>query len=154
MPLGKEVGLGPGHIVLDGDPVGTQPSHSSPSPLFGPCLLWPNGRSSQQLLSSCRFNPPKLQVFYFSVKLASTFWRRVFSIKIIWLFSRMPRAYIRFRHQILGNSFYWKLSSILPPKSDSLYNLRKKHHDRELLHKNTQLFHCNFIVRLLYKDCY
>jgi len=24
MPLGKEVGLGPGHIVLDGDPVGTQ----------------------------------------------------------------------------------------------------------------------------------
>jgi len=25
MPLGKEVGLGPGHIVLDGDPVGTQP---------------------------------------------------------------------------------------------------------------------------------
>jgi len=54
MPLGKEVGLGPGHIVLDGDPVGTQPPHSSPSPLFGPCLLWPNGRPSQQLLSSCR----------------------------------------------------------------------------------------------------
>jgi len=26
--------------------------HSNP-PLFGPCLLWPNGRSSQQLLSSC-----------------------------------------------------------------------------------------------------
>jgi len=24
MPLGKEVGLGSGHIVLDGDPVGTQ----------------------------------------------------------------------------------------------------------------------------------
>jgi len=33
MPLGKVVvGLGPGHIVLDGDPVGTSP-HSSPSPL-------------------------------------------------------------------------------------------------------------------------
>jgi len=28
MPLGKEVGLGPGHIVLDGDPA----PHSSPSP--------------------------------------------------------------------------------------------------------------------------
>ena len=27
-------------------------AHSSP-PLFGPCLLWPNGRPSQQLLSSC-----------------------------------------------------------------------------------------------------
>jgi len=26
---------------------------SSPSPLFGPYLLWPNGRPSQQLLSSC-----------------------------------------------------------------------------------------------------
>jgi len=22
-------------------------------PIFGPCLLWPNGRPSQQLLSSC-----------------------------------------------------------------------------------------------------
>jgi len=29
MPLGKEVGLGSGHIVLDGDPVGTQPPHST-----------------------------------------------------------------------------------------------------------------------------
>jgi len=29
--------------------------HSSP-PLFGPCLLWPNGRPSQQLLSSCLYN--------------------------------------------------------------------------------------------------
>jgi len=29
-PLGKEVGLGPGHIVLDGDPA----PHSSPSSLL------------------------------------------------------------------------------------------------------------------------
>jgi len=29
MPLGKEIGLGSGHIVLDGDPA----PHSSPSPL-------------------------------------------------------------------------------------------------------------------------
>jgi len=43
MPLGKELGLGTGQIVLDGDPVETQP----------PCLLWPNSRPSQQLLSSC-----------------------------------------------------------------------------------------------------
>ena len=47
MPLGKEVGLSPGHIVLDPAP------HSSISPFFGPCLLWPNGRLSQQMLSSC-----------------------------------------------------------------------------------------------------
>jgi len=52
LPLVKEVGLGPGHIVLDGDPVGTQPLQQ-PLPTFGPCLLCPNGRPSQQLLSSC-----------------------------------------------------------------------------------------------------
>jgi len=50
MPL---VGLGPGHSVLDGDPVGTQRPHSSSSLLFSPCLLWPNGRPSQQLLIAC-----------------------------------------------------------------------------------------------------
>jgi len=35
MPLGKEVGLGPGHTVLDGDPVGTQPPTAAP-PHFRP----------------------------------------------------------------------------------------------------------------------
>ena len=30
MPLGKVVGLGPGYIVLDGDPVGTQPPTAAP----------------------------------------------------------------------------------------------------------------------------
>jgi len=42
--LGMEVGLGPGHIVLDGD---TAPLHQkkgqSPPPIFGPFLLWSNG---------------------------------------------------------------------------------------------------------------
>jgi len=45
-PLGMEVGLGPGHIVLDGDPVlPSKKGHSPHSslPIFGPCLLWPNG---------------------------------------------------------------------------------------------------------------
>jgi len=32
MPLGKEIGLDPGHIVLYGDPVGTHPPQQ-PSPL-------------------------------------------------------------------------------------------------------------------------
>jgi len=50
--LGTEVGLGPGDIVLDWDPLPHGKGHSSPS-LFGPCLLWPNGRPSQQLLSFC-----------------------------------------------------------------------------------------------------
>ena len=48
MPLGKEVGLGPGHIVLDGDP-----DPVAAPPTFAPCLLRPDGRPSQQLLSSC-----------------------------------------------------------------------------------------------------
>jgi len=52
MPLGKEIGFGPGHIVLDWDPVGTKPPQQ-PLPTLRPCLLWPNGRPSQQLLSSC-----------------------------------------------------------------------------------------------------
>ena len=32
--------------------MGTQPPTAA-RPTFGPCLLWPNGRPSQQLLSSC-----------------------------------------------------------------------------------------------------
>ena len=41
MPLGTEVGLGRGHIVLDGDPA--PPPQRGIAPIFGPCLLWPNG---------------------------------------------------------------------------------------------------------------
>ena len=52
MPLGMEVGLGPGHSELDGDPAPPRKGAQQPS-LSGPCLLWPIGRPSQQLLSSC-----------------------------------------------------------------------------------------------------
>jgi len=68
-----EVGLGPGHIVLDGDPA---PPKKDPQFLARVCcgqtagwikmplgtevglvpghiVLWPNGRPSQLLLSSC-----------------------------------------------------------------------------------------------------
>ena len=38
-PLGTEVNLGPGHIVLDEDPA--PPPRKGALPLFGPCLLWP-----------------------------------------------------------------------------------------------------------------
>jgi len=49
MPLGKEVGLGPGHIVLDGDPAPPpqKGGTAQPHPIFGPCLLWPNGWMDQ-----------------------------------------------------------------------------------------------------------
>jgi len=63
MPLGTEVGLSPGDLVLDEEPAPRPRQHCvrwGPSSLhgrghnslslFGPCLLWPNGRPSQQLL--------------------------------------------------------------------------------------------------------
>ena len=40
MPLGMEVGLGPGDFVSDGDPA--QKKSTPTPPIFGPCLLWPN----------------------------------------------------------------------------------------------------------------
>ena len=50
MKLGMQVGLGPGHIVFNGDPalplqkkVGT----AHPASIFSPCLLWPNGWMDQ-----------------------------------------------------------------------------------------------------------
>jgi len=46
MPLGMEVGLGPGDFVLDGTQLLSEKGHS-PHPIFGPCLLWPNGWMDQ-----------------------------------------------------------------------------------------------------------
>ena len=46
MKLGTQVGLGLGHIVLDGDPAPPLPKGHSP-PIFGPYLLWPNGWMDQ-----------------------------------------------------------------------------------------------------------
>ena len=45
MPLGTEVGLGPGDIVLDGTQLPPQKGVQQP-PLFGK-LLWPNGSIDQ-----------------------------------------------------------------------------------------------------------
>jgi len=42
MTLGMDVGLAPGHIVLDGDPAPLPIKGQSP-PILGPFLLWPNG---------------------------------------------------------------------------------------------------------------
>ena len=52
MPLRMEVGLGPGHIVLGGNQVpapkrGTAPPICTDPPIFGPCMLWPNGWMDQ-----------------------------------------------------------------------------------------------------------
>jgi len=47
MPLGMELGLGPGDFVLDGDPAPLPQKGGRTSPIFGPCLLWPNGWMDQ-----------------------------------------------------------------------------------------------------------
>jgi len=40
MPLGADCGgLGPAHIELDGDRASPKRGHSSPPPLFGPCIV-------------------------------------------------------------------------------------------------------------------
>ena len=58
MPLVTQVDLGPGLIVLDGNPAAPAPApnRGTAAALFSPCLLWPNGRPSQLLLSICSCN--------------------------------------------------------------------------------------------------
>jgi len=46
MKLGMQVGLGPGHIVLDRDPAPRERGTAHP-PIFGPYLLWPSGWMDQ-----------------------------------------------------------------------------------------------------------
>ena len=41
--LGAELGFSPGDFVLDGDPAPSLKRGGTPSPIFGPFLLWPNG---------------------------------------------------------------------------------------------------------------
>ena len=41
--LGMKVGLSQGGFVLDGDPARPLPKKVAEPPIFGPCLLWPNG---------------------------------------------------------------------------------------------------------------
>ena len=65
MPLGREVRLGPGDIVLDGN--SAPPKGAQQHPLFGPCLLWrssiscwalvftrQSGRQLTRFASNCR----------------------------------------------------------------------------------------------------
>ena len=49
---------------------------------------------------------------------------------------------------------YHVLEELLPPKSDSQHNLRKRRHNITLPEKKGRLAAKNFIIRLLYKDTY
>jgi len=53
MPLGPNAGLGPGGIVLDGDPAPLT-ERGTAAPTFRTTFLW-HGGPFQQLLSSCFF---------------------------------------------------------------------------------------------------
>jgi len=49
IPVGRKVGLSPSNILLDGK-LGTQlllPQKGAEPPVFGPCLLWPDGWMDQ-----------------------------------------------------------------------------------------------------------
>ena len=50
MSLGTEVGLGPGDFVFDGDLAPPQKKRAQPPPIFGSCLLWLNGWMDQMPL--------------------------------------------------------------------------------------------------------
>jgi len=47
MPLGTEVRLDPGDIMLDGNPAPQKKRAAAPPHFFGPCLLWPHSWMDQ-----------------------------------------------------------------------------------------------------------
>jgi len=47
MALDTKVGLGPRHIVIEGEPAALPKKGAEPSPIFGPFLLWLNGWMDQ-----------------------------------------------------------------------------------------------------------
>jgi len=55
MPLGMEAGLGPGDFVLDGDPAPPRKKGTAPTQFLAHVYCG-HGRTSQLLLSSCRFS--------------------------------------------------------------------------------------------------
>jgi len=98
MPFGTELGLDPaGHIVLDEDPA---PPKGAQPPTFGRCLLWPNGRPSQLLLSTYCLStllwPPYIAAagiiflscgffFFFFFFFTSIFFPRLISAVAYWM---------------------------------------------------------------------
>ena len=49
MPLGTDVSLSLRDIVFDLDPAPPEKRAHPPHPIFGPCLLWPNGWMDQDV---------------------------------------------------------------------------------------------------------
>ena len=59
MVLSVEVVLSPGDFVFDGDPAPSPKRGRSPSPIFGPCLFWPNGCMDQHVTWYGDSPPPR-----------------------------------------------------------------------------------------------
>ena len=82
MPLGMEVGLGPGDFVLDGDHAtppetgGGAPSPPKKNKNFGPCLLWSNGWMDQDGFVAW-FPTPRPDVQFTVHLLLFTLWRDI-----------------------------------------------------------------------------
>jgi len=78
MPLGKEAGLGPGHTVLDGDPVETQlptaaPPHFRPMPIVAK-------RSPVSATAELLYKRPRKNIKAFFIYVADDlelWWRRL-----------------------------------------------------------------------------
>ena len=56
-------------------------------------------------------------------------------------------------HSIIANKHH-VLQRYLPDNPDSGYNLRPRRHDKTLIDKTTDLNTRNFLLHMLYKDCY
>jgi len=68
----------PGHIVLDRDPSPPPPKRHSP-PIFGPCLLWPNGRPSEVLRTCIKRVSTWSTHWMWNVNLSTALWDNCFN---------------------------------------------------------------------------
>jgi len=91
MPLGTAVDLGPDYIVLDGDPAPSLKGGTAALPLFGPCLLWPNGRPSHALTSMFHLWSEALD--------------RGDSVRV--LFLDYPKAFDRMGHTFAAHTYFY-----------------------------------------------
>ena len=55
--------------------------------------------------------------------------------------------------RVLRNELH-VLQPLLPDRANITYNLRSRHHNRQLIRKTVHINDSSFIVRMLYKDCY
>jgi len=131
--------------------------------LFGPCLLWPNGRPSQLLLSTCTNGRPKttVQTSRNFLNMLSMAVARFFPVDSTLCTSGFVDDVVcRCRvDELFGRAMRLSshvLHALIPPQSSASqrYNLRHRPHLLQLPSHTTRLSDSNFITRMLYKDKY